>query len=181
MLRRSVGPTIKVTTELQPDFAPVRIDPNQPEPALLNLAVNARDAMPDGGDPKIMAHAERVAAGDAPGVDPGDYIVIRVGDTGCGMDEATLKQAAEPFFTTKDMARVLVWDCLWWTALPASRAVRCGSAVDRVSAPMSSSGCRHRRPGLPSGKDRIRRPSRRLWSGYSLSMTTQVSSPELLR
>jgi signal transduction histidine kinase len=105
MLRRSVGPTIKVTTELQPDLAPVRIDPNQLELALLNLAVNARDAMPDGGDLKIMAHAERVAAGGAPGVDPGDYIVIQVGDTGCGMDEATLKRAAEPFFTTKDMGR----------------------------------------------------------------------------
>jgi len=105
MLRRSVGPTIQITTEFQPELAAVRVDPNQLELALLNLAVNARDAMPDGGDLRITAHAEHVIAGHMPGVDPGDFIVIGVGDTGCGMDETTLKRAAEPFFTTKDLGR----------------------------------------------------------------------------
>jgi signal transduction histidine kinase len=98
MLRRSVGPTIEVTTEFQPDLAASGIDPNQLELALLNLAVNARDAT-------ITAHAERVTAGHMLGLKPGDYIVIGVADTGCGMDETTLKRAAEPFFTTKDLGR----------------------------------------------------------------------------
>ena len=105
MLRRSVGPVIEVIPEFQPDLAAIRVDPNQLELALLNLAVNARDAMPDGGNLRITAHAEHVTAGHMQGVDPGDYVVIGVGDTGCGMDETTLKRAAEPFFTTKDLGR----------------------------------------------------------------------------
>jgi len=105
MLRRSVGPTIEVTTEFQPDLAAIGIDPNQLELALLNLAVNARDAMPERGELRITAHAERVTAGHILGLKPGDYIVIGVADTGCGMDETTLKRAAEPFFTTKDLGR----------------------------------------------------------------------------
>jgi signal transduction histidine kinase len=105
MLRRSVGPTIQITTEFQPDLAPTCVDPNQLELALLNLAVNARDAMPDGGYLNITAHGERVMAGSMPGLEPGDHVVIGVSDSGCGMDEATLKRASEPFFTTKDPGR----------------------------------------------------------------------------
>ncbi len=105
MLRRSVGPTIEITTEFEPDLAPTRVDPNQLELALLNLAVNARDAMPAGGHLSITARADRVAAGQIPGLAPGDYVFIGVADTGVGMDEATLRRAAEPFFTTKDRGR----------------------------------------------------------------------------
>jgi len=105
MLRRSVGATIQITTEFQPDLAAICVDPNQLELALLNLAVNARDAMPDGGHLKITARGERVVAGHVLGVDPGDYIIIGVDDTGCGMDEETRKRASEPFFTTKDLGR----------------------------------------------------------------------------
>jgi len=105
MLRRSVGPTIEITTEFEPGLAPTRVDPNQLELALLNLSVNARDAMPNGGHLNIAARAERVAAGQMPGLEPGDYIFIEITDTGCGMDEATLRRAAEPFFTTKDRGR----------------------------------------------------------------------------
>jgi signal transduction histidine kinase len=105
MLRQSVGPTVQITTEFQTDLAPTRVDPNQLELALLNLAVNARDAMPDGGRLNITADSERVSAGIVPGLAAGEYIVIRVSDNGCGMDEATLKRASEPFFTTKDLGR----------------------------------------------------------------------------
>jgi len=106
MLRQSVGPTIEITTELQPDLAAVCIDPNQLELALLNLAVNARDAMPDGGHLTITAHdGDRGIAGHILGLNPGDYIVIGIDDTGCGMDEATRKRALEPFFTTKGPGR----------------------------------------------------------------------------
>ncbi len=105
MLRRSVGPTIEITTEFEPGLAPTRVDPNQLELALLNLSVNARDAMPAGGHLSITARAERVAAGQMQGLAPGDYVFIAITDTGCGMDEATLRRAAEPFFTTKDRGR----------------------------------------------------------------------------
>jgi signal transduction histidine kinase len=105
MLRQSVGPTVQITTEFQSDLAPTRVDPNQLELALLNLAINARDAMPNGGSLNITAHGERVSAGAVTGLAAGDYVVIGVSDNGCGMDEATLKRASEPFFTTKDLGR----------------------------------------------------------------------------
>lgn len=105
MLRRSLGPTIEVVTDFEAGLAPICVDPNQLELALLNLAVNARDAMPMGGRLAIQARSERLEPGTAKGSDkgfgPGDYIAIRVKDTGSGMDEETLRRAAEPFFTTK--------------------------------------------------------------------------------
>jgi signal transduction histidine kinase len=105
MLRRSLGPTIRITSEFQPDLPPTHVDPNQLELALLNLAVNARDAMPEGGSMTITARGERVMAGEIPGLEPGDYVSIVVKDTGLGMDEVTRSRAAEPFFTTKDRDR----------------------------------------------------------------------------
>ena len=105
MLRRSLGPTILIDTEFDPDIAPIRVDPNQLELALLNLAVNARDAMPRGGRLTINARFERIRAGDIPGLLTGEYVSIAVTDTGCGMDEAIRRRAAEPFFTTKGPGR----------------------------------------------------------------------------
>ncbi len=105
MLPRSLGPTIHITTELQPGLAPTSVDPNQLELALLNLCVNATDAMPSGGKLTISARGEQVGAADVPGLTPGDYVCIAVRDTGCGMDRVTLRRAAEPFFTTKGQGR----------------------------------------------------------------------------
>jgi signal transduction histidine kinase len=105
MLRRSLGPGVQITTEFEADLAPTRVDPNQLELALLNLGLNARDAMPLGGKLTISAHREQVAAGDVPGLDPGEYVCITERDTGDGMDEVTLKRATEPFFTTKGAGR----------------------------------------------------------------------------
>ena len=105
MLRRSLGPGVQITTEFEADLAPTRVDPNQLELALLNLGLNARDAMPLGGKLTISAHRERVAAGDVPGLYPGEYVCITERDTGEGMDEVTLKRATEPFFTTKGAGR----------------------------------------------------------------------------
>jgi CheY-like chemotaxis protein len=105
MLRRSLDPGIQITTEFKADVPPTRVDPNQLELALLNLALNARDAMPLGGKLTISAHRERVAAGDVPGLEPGEYVCITERDTGEGMDEVTLKRATEPFFTTKGAGR----------------------------------------------------------------------------
>ncbi len=105
MLRRSLDPGIQITTEFEADVPPTRVDPNQLELALLNLALNARDAMQLGGKLTISAHRERVAAGDVPGLEPGEYVCITERDTGEGMDEVTLKRATEPFFTTKGAGR----------------------------------------------------------------------------
>jgi signal transduction histidine kinase len=101
MLRRSIGPTIRIATDFEEGLAPIRVDPNQLELALLNLAVNARDAMPLGGELKITGHRERIGPDRVAGREPGEYVCIGVKDTGCGMDEATLRRATEPFFTTK--------------------------------------------------------------------------------
>ncbi len=105
MLGRSLGPGIEIATDFELALPPTRVDPNQLELALLNLALNARDAMPLGGQLTISGHRERVAVGDVPGLAPGEYVCITERDTGHGMDEVTLKRATEPFFTTKGAGR----------------------------------------------------------------------------
>jgi signal transduction histidine kinase len=105
MLGRSLGPGIQIATDFASNLPPTRVDPNQLELALLNLALNARDAMPLGGQLTISAHRERIEAGEVPGLRAGDYVCICERDTGHGMDEPTLKRATEPFFTTKGAGR----------------------------------------------------------------------------
>jgi signal transduction histidine kinase len=105
ILRRSVGPTILISTDFGTDLPSIRVDPNQLELALLNVTVNARDAMPSGGELMITARREQVAAGEIAGLRPDTYVRIGVRDTGFGMDESTLRRATEPFFTTKDPGR----------------------------------------------------------------------------
>jgi CheY-like chemotaxis protein len=100
LLRRTVGATMLIDFKFDGDLPSVRVDPNQLELALLNLVINARDAMPDGGRVTIGAAAERNSTG-APELDAGEFVCISVADTGIGMDDATLKRATEPFFTTK--------------------------------------------------------------------------------
>ncbi len=101
MLRRTLGSTIQIVTSYRPQLPAIRVDPNQLELALLNLALNARDAMPYGG--RLAIGGSCVSAeSDAPReLAPGRYVCLTVSDTGVGMDEATLRRAAEPFFTTK--------------------------------------------------------------------------------
>jgi PAS domain S-box-containing protein len=105
MLERSIGPSISIVVRLPEDLPTVRTDANQLEAAILNLAVNARDAMPNGGSIIISARAETVAEGNQAGAIAGDYVRLSVADTGQGMDEATLAQAVEPFFTTKGVGK----------------------------------------------------------------------------
>jgi signal transduction histidine kinase/ActR/RegA family two-component response regulator len=104
LLQRSVGPAIQLGMEFPDSRAMICVDRNQLEMALLNLAVNARDAMPETGRVTIAARRERVSD-DAKGFKPGSYVCLSVTDTGSGMDEATLKRAAEPFFTTKGIGQ----------------------------------------------------------------------------
>ena len=102
MLRARSGPSIQIATDFEPDVPATRVDPNQLELALLNLALNARDAMPHGGKlHDLGARASGSRRATSRGCAPGDYVCIAERDTGRGMDEATLKRATEPFFTTK--------------------------------------------------------------------------------
>ena len=99
------GPRIKLVVDASDSVPPVVADPNQLEMAILNLAVNARDAMPDGGQIAIQAVATAAGEGNPARVRPGDYVVINVSDTGIGMDEQTAARAVEPFFSTKGVGR----------------------------------------------------------------------------
>src|SRR5690606_22891660 len=89
-------------------LSPVEIDPGQLETAILNLAINARDAMPHGGRLTLETARARLDADYAranPDVMPGDYVLLSVSDTGCGMKQEVLRRAFEPFFTTKDVGK----------------------------------------------------------------------------
>ncbi|WP_413247023.1 PAS domain S-box protein [Sphingomonas sp. 1P06PA] len=105
LIGSTVGPAIDVQVDLAADLAPAQADANQLEMALLNLAVNARDAMPHGGQLTITACRESVRAPQAGGLKLGHYIRLSVRDTGVGMDEATLIRAVEPFFSTKGIGK----------------------------------------------------------------------------
>jgi signal transduction histidine kinase/ActR/RegA family two-component response regulator len=99
LLKRAVGHEIELHSEFPGDLPPVLVDANQLELALLNLALNARDAMESGGSIRIAGRAQEVESRTT--VPPGEYVQITITDTGVGMDEATLGKATEPFFTTK--------------------------------------------------------------------------------
>lgn len=105
LIERSVGPLVDLTIEAPEALPAVRIDPNQLEMALLNLAVNARDAMPEGGEMTIRLEDARLDRDDGQGLSAGAYVRLTVTDTGVGMDEATLKRAIEPFFSTKGVGK----------------------------------------------------------------------------
>ena len=105
LLRRTLGPTIELAASFPEDLALVHVDPNQLELAILNLSLNARDAMAQGGKLTISARREAIMRGNQRELVPGDFVRVVVSDSGLGMDEATLKRAAEPFFTTKGLGK----------------------------------------------------------------------------
>jgi PAS domain S-box-containing protein len=105
LLQSSVGPAVELVTRFAEPLPPVLTDANQLEAALLNLAVNARDAMADGGRLTIEAQATSVGPDTDTGLPAGDYVRLAVIDTGSGMDEETLAHATEPFFTTKGVGK----------------------------------------------------------------------------
>jgi two-component system, cell cycle sensor histidine kinase and response regulator CckA len=107
MLQRLLGEDVEVSLHLAPDLAQIQADPAQLEQVLVNLAVNARDAMPQGGELVIETHNREldVHSGLLAGVPLGKYVVLEVSDSGCGMDEATKLRIFEPFFTTKGVGK----------------------------------------------------------------------------
>jgi CheY-like chemotaxis protein len=105
LISSTTGPQIRVAVEVADELPAAFADPNQVEMALLNLAVNARDAMPEGGTLRISADAAIARAGGRVDIKPGNYVRLSVADTGTGMDETTLKRAIEPFFSTKGVGK----------------------------------------------------------------------------
>lgn len=105
LLERSLGPTIRIDTTFADDLPPALADPNQLEMALLNLAVNARDAMGGTGRIVIAARTESAPEANSMGLAPGHYCCLSVTDTGAGMTPDTLARAVEPFFTTKGVGK----------------------------------------------------------------------------
>jgi CheY-like chemotaxis protein len=103
LLRNVLGPGVQKTFDLDRDGLPVMADPTQVEVAVLNLAINARDAMPDGG--VLTFSTRRVDIADDPELADGSYVELAIGDTGTGMGEDVASRAFEPFFTTKDVGK----------------------------------------------------------------------------
>jgi two-component system cell cycle sensor histidine kinase/response regulator CckA len=108
LLSPMLGEQITVDVHAEPDGARIRMDPGQFEQLLMNFAVNARDAMPDGGVLGIACSRVTLGAGHAvrsEGVPPGEYVLLAVSDTGVGMDARTRERIFEPFYTTKESGR----------------------------------------------------------------------------
>jgi signal transduction histidine kinase/ActR/RegA family two-component response regulator len=105
LLDRTLGERIRIEVDLDPDAWPIYVDPHQLENAIVNLAVNARDAMEGEGLMRISTENVRLAANAVGDIRAGDYVKISVTDTGCGMANDVLERAFEPFFTTKPVGK----------------------------------------------------------------------------
>ena len=108
LLQRSINESIRLDMQLSEQLWVAEADPNQLESALLNLVINARDAMPDGGKLVVRTANQRLDPGFTEAhsnLDPGDYVVLSVTDNGCGMPQGTISRALDPFFTTKPIGQ----------------------------------------------------------------------------
>jgi signal transduction histidine kinase len=164
LIDRSVGPMVRIELRAEDKMPVVDVDPNQLEMALLNLAVNARDAMITGGVLTIGLSEQIVEVDDQLGVQPGRYVVLSVRDTGEGMDTETLARAVEPFFSTKGVGK--------GTGLGLSMvfglAQQSGGALRLESAPSSGTTARLWLPVAPETT---------LPSGRSPNPETKASGP----
>src|SRR5262249_13665430 len=108
MLRRLIGEDVSLSSVFRPGLTFVRADPGQIEQVLMNLCVNSRDAMPEGGELRIELSPVRfdpVSAAERPGIEPGQYVQLSVSDTGVGIAPDVIDHIFDPFFTTKQTGK----------------------------------------------------------------------------
>ena len=171
LLGRTLGAGIRVETVFDDDLWPVQADPSQLGDALLNLAINARDAMRHGGVLTIDAYNDRVLAGGAEhgaGVCPGEYAVLAVSDSGIGMSRAVRDRAVEPFFTTKPpgagsgLGLSMIYGFVHQSGghLTISSEVGVGTTVSiflprAASEARAAVACQVASPAMPTGREKI--------------------------
>ena len=156
LCQRTLGEGIEIKQRLQPEIWTCDIDAAQLEAAILNLAANARDAMNRVGRLVIASKNVTLGEGGETGLAAGDFVVVSVSDTGCGMSSDEAARAFEPFFTTKEVVRATASASVKCTALPSRREVLRGSTAKRVLARRSISICRARTARSPCKRWRDR-------------------------
>ena len=160
LVRRTLDSRIELRAELAPGLWPSVIDRGQLEAALMNLIVNARDAMPEGGLLKIETRNEVIGEREtaeisdqhvarADDIAAGEYVVVAVEDTGTGMSAELIERIFEPFFTTKGGAKARVSGSAWFTGSSSSRAGMYTSTAPSAAARGWRSTCRKATSGKP--------------------------------
>ncbi len=175
LVRRLIGEQITVTTHADAGLWPILADPVQVEQSVVNLAINARDAMPNGGTLQITARnaprprGERRPDGE---LKPGDYVQVMVADTGIGMDDATRARMFEPFFTTKPQGQ--------GTGLGLSTVYgfvrQCGGYIGVLSTPGRGTSIElllPRAPAMPTPTPLSRRPSEGVKRGHETVLVAE--------
>jgi K+-sensing histidine kinase KdpD len=168
LLERALGHGVELRTEFDGTLPPALVDANQLELALLNVALNARDAMPDGGTLTISAGKHSQSKDDTDtSLPPGDYVRIRIADNGIGMDEMTLAKPPNRFSPRRGPARERGSVCPWCMDSPRNPADSCASAVSPMWARLSSCACRWLRRQRRRPAAMFHRPSRRPTRGHA--------------
>ena len=151
LLRRTMIENISIAIETHPELPLATADANQLENAILNLAINARDAMPNGGRLTIetaVADLDEAHCKAHPGISPGRYVVIAVSDTGVGMTKELMEKVLDPFFTTKPIGQGTGLGLSMSTALHSNLTVRCAFIRRRAKARRSRFTCPLRRSNM---------------------------------
>jgi signal transduction histidine kinase len=202
MLQRVLGADIELDVALQPELGRIKADPGQIEQVILNLTVNARDAMPKGG--RLGIRTSQAEAGSKhgrkrPGLSPRDYILLEISDTGTGMDAQTKSRLFEPFFTTKakgtGLGLATVYGIVRQGAGDIEVETELGKGTSfRIYLPTAPEAARGRAPArpaiLPRGTETIllvedeaevRRYARKMLVQQGYKVLAAGSAPEALR